>query len=228
MAEWTLGIDTSTDVRAGLAYSGAAEPATVWALAERDPRAHAELLTPLLERLVCEAGIRLSDVDRFAVGVGPGPFTGLRVGIATARTLASLSSAPITGVCSLDIMAWQAVDAGLASEEFVVVSDARRRELYWAQFRGRTRVRGPFVGPAVEVPQLPVVGTASSLYAEVLGDRVVAGTPTQLDAGVLAAHVDQLADAGLEPLYLRAPDAQVPGARKTVVQRAQPQLKGRM
>lgn len=226
MSNWTLAIDTSTDVRVGLAYRDGSDDVRVWSLAEPDPRAHAELLTPLLERLVSEAGIRLRDIDQFAVGVGPGPFTGLRVGIATAHTLASLSRAPIIGVCSLDVMAWQAVDSGLAPDEFVVVSDARRRELYWGRFQGRQRVDGPFVGAASDIANLPVLGTASGMYSDVLGDRVVAGSPTELDAGVLAANVHEMVDAGLEPLYLRAPDAQVPGARKPVVQRAQPRLKG--
>lgn len=218
---WILGIDTSTDVRVGLARDGE----VVAVRAERDSRAHAELLTPLVVGLVGDAGIGLGDLDAVAVGVGPGPFTGLRVGIVTARVIASLGGVRVRGVCSLDIVACQLVNMGIAPDEFVVVSDARRRELYWARYRDGRRVGGPSVGAPGDLPALPVTGTGSGLFADVIGDRVIVGGPAELDAGVLAARVDDLPDAGIEPLYLRAPDASVPGARKKVTQRAQPRLR---
>ena len=127
---WTLGIDTSHHVAAGLARDG--EP--VASEVVPDTRAHGETLIPLVQRLCASVGIAVTDVGAYAVGMGPGPFTGLRVGIVAARTLASVSGRPLHGVCSLDVLAAQWVDA---PPEFVVASDARRREFYWALYRAR-------------------------------------------------------------------------------------------
>lgn len=208
-----VGIDTSTDVRAGVAVAGR----VVASGAVADPRAHAEQLAPLLQRLVAGAGLSLADVDRIVVGVGPGPFTGLRVGVVTAATLAEVLGVEVRGVCSLDAVAAAWASAG-APEEFAVVSDARRREVYWARYdaSGR-RTGGPFVTPPDAVPPLPLAGPGASL---VPGGDVVG--PTELDAGVLAARGEHLADAGLEPLYLRRPDAEVPTRVKSTL--AQPRL----
>lgn len=204
-----LGVDTSTDVCAGLARDGE----VVASAAIHDRRAHAEQLTPLIRRLLSEAGVSFSDLDAIAVGVGPGPFTGLRVGVVTATTLAFVEDVPVRGVCSLD-----AVAAGWtgAPDEFAVVTDARRHEVYWARYAGGRRVDGPHVGPAGEVPSLPLAGPGATLV------RPDVAGPTELDAGVLAAHALELPDAGLEPLYLRRPDAEVPTRRKSTL--VQPKL----
>jgi tRNA threonylcarbamoyl adenosine modification protein YeaZ len=102
-ARLVLGIDTSTVVNVGLAFGG-----TVLATAtENDARAHVEELMPLVMRCLTAAGRRLSDVDQIVVGLGPGPFTGLRVGIATARVLSTVLSTPLHGICSLDVIAAQ-------------------------------------------------------------------------------------------------------------------------
>lgn len=220
MSDWVLGIDTSTDVCVGLARDG--ELVGSWRLDDR--RAHAEHLQVLINQACSEQGIGLSDISRVAVGLGPGPFTGLRVGIVTARTLAGLGPGfPQTlaephGVCSLDIVARQFVrDGGVPAQGFVVVSDARRKELYWARYGADgVRLGAAQVSAPTELPDLPIVGPAAGLYPEVIGDRVVAG-PRQLDAGVLAASIDLLPDAGVEPLYLRRPDATVPTTRKSAL-----------
>ncbi len=139
MSEWVLGIDTSTDVCVGLARDGVA----VVSARVDDRRAHAEHLQRLINRACSEQDIAISDIGRVVVGLGPGPFTGLRVGIVTARTVAALggdfpaSIAEPKGVCSLDIVARQAVLGHDPHSEFVVASDARRRELYWARLRLR-------------------------------------------------------------------------------------------
>uniref|UniRef100_UPI000DF766C3 tRNA (adenosine(37)-N6)-threonylcarbamoyltransferase complex dimerization subunit type 1 TsaB n=1 Tax=Desertihabitans aurantiacus TaxID=2282477 RepID=UPI000DF766C3 len=151
----TLGLDTSGVVAAGLARG-------TEVLASRshdDTRAHVEQLTPLVQALLAEAGAGWDDLTRVVVGVGPGPFTGLRVGIASAEVLALALGLPCTGVCSLDVLALQAVRAGAVTGDFVVVTDARRREVYRATYAADgTRTSGPEVGPAEQVPALPVVG----------------------------------------------------------------------
>ncbi len=127
-----LGIDTSTGVTAALA-----RPHQV--LASRAVTAtnqHAEQLMPLISEVVAESGHTLADLAGIAVGIGPGPFTGLRVGIVTAQTLSYVLDVPLRGVCSLDIVALTFA-ATHPDRGFTVVSDARRKELYWATYDRR-------------------------------------------------------------------------------------------
>ena len=213
-----LGIDTSGVVCAGVAVDGAVVASGV----VPDTRAHAEQLMPLIQRVIAEAGLTLAEVDKIAVGVGPGPFTGLRVGVVAAITLGEALGVPVRGVCSLDVLARQAMDeeavesSGSAvgdpsvepvetTASFLVATDARRKEWYWASYQadGR-RAAGPFVGSPESLPELPRVGPVTE-------------RPIDLDAGVLAVIAGDLPDAGLEPLYLRRPDAEVPTARKSTL-----------
>jgi tRNA threonylcarbamoyl adenosine modification protein YeaZ len=198
-----LGIDTSALVCAGVAV----DTAVVASGVVPDARAHAEQLLSLVTRVLDEAGLGgPTGVDAIAVGVGPGPFTGLRVGVAAAAVLAEALGVPVRGVCSLDVLASQAVVSGLVPDgDFVVATDARRHEWYWARYGtdGR-RLAGPFVTAPADLPDLPAFGA-------------VTGTPLALDAGHLAAIAWDLPDAGLEPLYLRRPDAEVPTARKSTL-----------
>ncbi len=209
-----LGIDTATDVRAGVARDGKAVAADVFA----DRRAHAEQLLPLVQRVLAAAGATSSQLTGVVVGVGPGPFTGLRVGVAAAVTLAEALGVPVRGVCSLDVVALEWVDRGDApADGFVVVADARRKEVYWAAYDGTgARVDGPFVTAPGEVTDLPLGGPGATLTG-----RTCAG-PDAIDAGIMAAAGDRLVDAGLEPLYLRRPDAEVPTTRKSTL--LQPRL----
>jgi len=205
-----LGVDTSTSVNVGLARG-----AEVLARGTvTDAMAHVEQLTPLIARCLSEAGLTPRDLSVVVVGLGPGPFTGLRVGIVTARVLASALGLSQHGVCSLDVIALQHAQTGAATD-FLVATDARRREVYWARYSAAGhRLAGPAVGSPDELPRLPTVGPASDLYA----DRLVpAAGPRALDAGVLATHGLTLPDAGHEPLYLRRPDAMEPGRRKSVL-----------
>jgi tRNA threonylcarbamoyl adenosine modification protein YeaZ len=206
----TLGIDTSTVVCVGLASAGQVLASTV----VDDPHAHAEQLMPLVRQTLADAGFKVAEVTQVAVGVGPGPFTGLRVGVAAAATLAEVLGVPVLGVCSLDVLAQQALPR-LDAEESIVASDARRKELYWAVYSllGE-RLRGPFVTAAEELPALPTCGPAARLYP-LAGS--VNDAASQLDAGVLAATADRLPRTSLEPLYLRRPDAEVPQRRKSVL-----------
>ncbi|MFW6598793.1 tRNA (adenosine(37)-N6)-threonylcarbamoyltransferase complex dimerization subunit type 1 TsaB [Propionibacteriaceae bacterium Y2011] len=214
-----LAVDTSGLVCAGVAHAGQVVASEVVA----DSRAHVEQLTPTVAAALSAAGVGLADVDAVVVGLGPGPFTGLRVGIVTGWTLAAVSGIEVHGICSLDVLAaqWVGPDAtggtGSGSGEFVVCADARRKELYWARYVGTERVGGPYVTEPAALPDLPIIGPGTSLYGDVLGDRVAAGGPTQLDPGVMAAVGLQLPSAGTEPLYLRRPDAAVSTNRKSAL-----------
>ena len=198
-APLVLALDTSTVVNVGLARGDQVlATATV-----ADQMAHVEQLMPLVSECVDAAGIRMADLDQLIVGLGPGPFTGLRVGVVTARVLSYALSLELRGVCSLDVLAAQFVGAG--QSEFAVATDARRREVYWARYSPRgLRLEQPKVSRPSDVPSLPVIGPAADLYGDQL--QVVPG-PRSMDPGVLATSGATLPDAGHEPLYLRHPDA---------------------
>lgn len=227
-----LAVDTSTPaVTAGVCrlVEGGRGPAVI-TLATRvteDARAHAELLTPHILDCLAEADLVPDDLDAVVVGVGPGPFTGLRVGMATAAAFADALGRPVYGVCSLDGLAWRARAAGVTGD-LLVVTDARRREAYHARYSpdGR-RVAGPTVGPAADISTEGVdhvVGDATRLD-ELVGrtpragtggggtgapDRLVSPDPAGLVAAAAADLLNGVAPAPLEPLYLRRPDAVPP------------------
>jgi tRNA threonylcarbamoyl adenosine modification protein YeaZ len=178
-----------------------------------DPMRHGELLAPQIAAVLDAAGATRLDLSGVAVGVGPGPFTGLRVGVVTARVLGAALGVPVHGACTLDVLA-----AGVALDEpFVVAIDARRREVYSASYdaTGR-RLCGPTVGPAAAVATArPVVGRGALLHPDAFPQRVGPEHPSAavLAAAVVEGRIEVLAP---EPLYLRRPDAAPPGARKRV------------
>jgi len=186
-------------------------------LVSERPLQHGEQLAPLIERVLRETGLVRQDLTAIGVGIGPGPFTGLRVGLVTARTLGFVLELPVYGVCTLDVLAVEAADTGAVGEEFVVATDARRREVYLASYDAAgVRVDGPVVGKAADhATDRPVVGEGAVLYPESFPHR--AG-PTQPSAGwlarVIAEERAELHDP--EPLYLRRPDAATPGTPKRV------------
>ncbi len=179
---------------------------------------HGEQLAPLIEQVLASAGITPAGVTGIAVGVGPGPFTGLRVGLVTARTLAHVLDVPVHGVCSLDALAAEAVATGVVDGDFLVATDARRKEVYLASYDGNGRRQSaPVVErPAVLASDLPVVGEGAALYP---GAFPNARTPLRPDAAWLARAViaQQVEVSGPEPLYLRRPDAEIPRAAKAVL-----------
>ncbi len=176
---------------------------------------HGEQLAPLIERTLADAGVVRQDLTALAVGVGPGPFTGLRVGLVTARTLAHVLEIPVYGVCTLDVLAVEAVDTGAVIGDFVVATDARRKEVYLASYDEEgVRLAGPVVDrPDVLATHAQAVGEGALLYPESF--PTPAG-PRRPSAGWLARTVAgeraELSDP--EPLYLRRPDAAMPGPRK--------------
>jgi tRNA threonylcarbamoyl adenosine modification protein YeaZ len=217
-AQLILAVDTSTSVQVGLAD----DARVVARRGVDDSRRHVEQLTPLISQTLSEAGTSPAELTKIICGVGPGPFTGLRVGIATARTLGFALNVPVRGVCSLDVLAAQWLATNPPDGEFVVCTDARRREVYWARYRvgdarpaGR-RLEGPVVTPPDAVPALPTGGPAAATESMITSDPAA---PAILDAGALALIGDRLPDAGIEPLYLRSPDADPPRGRKSVLAR---------
>lgn len=202
MNDIVLAIDTATPaVTAGVLRRG---PSGVDVLAERvtlDARAHAERLTPNVLGALCEAGLGMVDLDAVVIGCGPGPFTGLRVGMATAAAYGHALDVPVFGVCSLDAIG---VDT---AGEVLVVTDARRREVYWARYRDGVRVEGPAVNAPSDVPARSVAAVAGSPEHAALFDLPYVA-PVQPTASGLVRAVDWASGGQpLVPLYLRRPDA---------------------
>ena len=221
-----LAIDTSTSAIAVALHDGTRTLAEHTTL---DARRHTEHVAPGIAAVLAEAGKTPEDVDAVAVGVGPGPFTGLRVGMVTAAVFAHARGIPVHGVCSLDALAHGAVRSGAVDAEFVVATDARRKEVYWARYAavpgtggaGRRAVR--LTDPAVDYPArvgemlggAPVVGRGPLLYPE---DLAPAAGPLDVSASALAevalAELAEGRDLPVEPLYLRRPDAAPSHPRK--------------
>jgi tRNA threonylcarbamoyl adenosine modification protein YeaZ len=165
---------------------------------------HGEMLAPGIAEVLGRAGAISQDVTAVAVGVGPGPFTGLRVGLVTARTMALALDIPVYGVCSLDVVAAGAIDGGLT--DFLVATDARRKEVYVASYAEGRRVSGPDVAsPADVANDGPVVGRGALLYPDAFPD---ARSPENPRAAVLCDVVvrERFELLDPEPLYLRRPD----------------------
>ncbi|MEV5649037.1 tRNA (adenosine(37)-N6)-threonylcarbamoyltransferase complex dimerization subunit type 1 TsaB [Nocardia sp. NPDC052254] len=220
-----LAVDTATPaVTAGLVeLEQAATAPQVRTLASRvtvDARAHNEVLTPQILACLEETGRARTDIAAVVVGIGPGPFTGLRVGMATAAAFGDALGLPVHGVCSLDAIAaeaWPEVPAGSESSngssaaELLVVTDARRREVYWARYRRGGRVEGPGVCKPADLDSGDATAIAGSPSHVDFFDLPVLPVETPSPAGLVrCAAPDLLTRAtpqSLVPLYLRRPDA---------------------
>lgn len=198
-------------------------------------RARQESVTPLLHELLHRSGLTLSQVGGVAVGVGPGLFTGLRVGVETAKTLAQVTGVPIVGITSLDALAYAVRHT---PRRIAAVIDARRSEVYSALYRavpgGVMRERGYEVHApdrlAAELQAMPdevmAVGNGAMLYRHVLEEI---GSRIEF-ASSMAAHPDAAALVELAvprflreehdrpfdvvPLYLRRSDAEIAWDRR--------------
>lgn len=202
MSVIVLTLDTATPaVTAGVVRRDGPELTVLAQRVTVDPRAHAERLTPNALAALADAGLSMRDLDAVVVGCGPGPFTGLRAGMATAAAYGHALDIPVHGVCSLDAIGVHTTGDAL------VVTDARRREVYWARYRDGVRT----AGPAVDAPGAVEPGAASYVagspdHAALFGLAVREPTaPTP--AGLAAAVADWDAPAPLVALYLRRPDA---------------------
>ncbi|WP_448858244.1 tRNA (adenosine(37)-N6)-threonylcarbamoyltransferase complex dimerization subunit type 1 TsaB [Corynebacterium propinquum] len=226
-----LTIDTSTPTLVtGVVHTLADGTVAATENTVENTRAHNELLMPTVFELLESTGIKLSELAAVVVGCGPGPFSGLRVGMATASGLGHALGIPVYGVCSHDAIAWRALHAtdtldaagattGEPSDNVLVATDARRRETYWATYCGNRRVAGPDVGPAETLqPDVDRV-VAHPEIAQRLPEKLqklAAGeaTPAVPSARGLVAVADfAAAPQPLTPLYLRRPDAKEPAAK---------------
>jgi tRNA threonylcarbamoyl adenosine modification protein YeaZ len=214
-----LAFDTATPAVTVALHDGTS---VVASSSQVDARRHGELLLPAVDRVLAEAGTRLDAVTGVVVGVGPGPYTGLRVGLMTADTFGLALGVPVHGLCTLDALAYAAADAGLTGP-FVVATDARRKEVYWARYDDpRTRAGEPAVDRPADLAEavagLPAVGAGAALYPDTFTD---ARGPAHVSAAALASLAAERLAAGAallppRPLYLRRPDAQVPKNYKVV------------
>lgn len=213
-----LALDTSTPAVTVALHDGERVVAEVTTV---DARRHTELLMPQVVEVLSAGHASRRDLTGIAVGVGPGPFTGLRVGLAAARTLGAALDLDVRGVCSLDVLAHEVVAVGRADGPFAVASDARRREVYWASYdaHGR-RSHGPAVASAADVAAsvglLPAAGAGARLYPDAFARELDPEFPSagRLAEAVVAGSVETLAP---DPLYLRRPDATPATTRKSVL-----------
>ena len=254
-----LALDSSATASVALARVHGSEAGASFEILARyeseDTRSHAEVMGPYAQAALQDAGVRGEDLDAILTGTGPGPFTGLRAGIVTARALGFAWSVPVYGMMSLTALAERAVSGVVAGEagvdtageenaerafasaesaeliegaELLVLSDARRREVYSARYRvnaeGYSLVDGPNVCPASEI--LPggapsyAYGYGAGLYSEALEEH---GWTIVESARGVHPHAEYLVAAaarlGVENLsedtsaqYLRDSDAKVPAA----------------
>lgn len=203
-----LALDTATPA----VTAGIVRLEDLATLAERvtvDARAHAERLTPNVIEALAAAGLTMADLDAVVVGCGPGPFTGLRAGMATAAAYGHALGIPVHGVCSLDGI------GRLTSGDTLVVTDARRREVYWARYHDGVRTDGPAVNAPADVDAGPARAVAGSPEHAALFDLPRCEPVYPTPAGLAMAVPDWSAEpAPLVALYLRRPDAK-PLAAKT-------------
>lgn len=221
-----LCLDTSSATAVAVVRDGA----VVGRARNDSARRHAESIAPLVREALAEAGIAgpLADAGlaQVAVGTGPAPYTGLRAGLVTARALARACGASAAGASSLDVVARQALDVLAPDAQVLAVSDARRRELYWAVYRAQgpddvVAVSGPHVGAAQQVANalrdldaLLVSSGPLPAHASDALSQAPTGPAVTLDPAVLLRLVGARAERGetdrlgTEPLYLRRPDIQ--------------------
>jgi tRNA threonylcarbamoyl adenosine modification protein YeaZ len=222
-----LTLDTSTPAVTA-AVSRVSRPELVETVATHTEVAtnrHGELLAPMIETVLREAAATPGDLAAIGVGLGPGPFTGLRVGIMTAAALGDALGIPVYGECSLDV-----ISSSLPHGEnrYAVLTDARRKQVYWASYDDTGgRVEGPDIATPADLEAhltgrvTHLAGAGALAYREHFGGFTIVEEPAYPDAAALgrliAAKVTSAAPGDdLTPLYLRRPDATPPGRPKQV------------
>ncbi|MGO2559222.1 tRNA (adenosine(37)-N6)-threonylcarbamoyltransferase complex dimerization subunit type 1 TsaB [Brachybacterium sp.] len=232
-----LGIDTSGAVSTAVARGDLTGPAPEILQVRSDERSrhHDEVLLSLIDETLSAAGVERGELTGVVVGRGPGPFTGLRVGLVSARSIAAVLGVPLYGLSSLDSLAHQALAALDPAPQgpltIGVALDARRREVYHARYRREVsgeiiRTAEPAVHSPAEVAEVltacdVLVGSGTAMYPEQLpatADLVhVDAGHLILAAAALSARGEDLTST--EPMYLREPDAAKPTARKSALGR---------
>lgn len=210
---FALVIDTATAaVSAGIAEVTDDQVAMVAEDQVVDGRRHGEALAVLIDGCLGKAGLTIASLGAVVVGVGPGPFTGLRVGLVTAAAIADARGIPAYGVCSLDAIATD-------DDSLLVATDARRREVYWATYERGRRTAGPNVDKPAEISTTATkaAGAGTKLYDLGLPttgpDYPVLHNLARRAADRIREHAES---DPLTPLYLRRPDVAEPGERKKV------------
>jgi tRNA threonylcarbamoyl adenosine modification protein YeaZ/ribosomal-protein-alanine acetyltransferase len=205
-----LAFDTSMAACSVCVYDAARDVTLARALQFMD-RGQAEALAPMVQNVVAESGFRFADISRIAVTIGPGTFTGVRIGLAMARGLGLSLGIPAIGINSLAAIAANEKPGGLP---LAVAADARMGEVYFATFdKSGLEISAPAAvtlddaRKIISARKFCVVGTGAELVAQGLDHaRGRAGDlPVAANFARLAATLDP-ADAPPEPLYLRAPD----------------------
>jgi tRNA threonylcarbamoyl adenosine modification protein YeaZ len=211
-----LIIDTSSVVSVAALETGQDGPTLLAGFNGTDTHRHAEDLAPAVEQVLAEAGWTRPQI--VVTGEGPGPFTGLRVGMAMAEALAFAWGVEVSGCCSVDGLAHGLVGTPGTEQGFVAALDARRKELYWARYDalGR-RVDGPHVGAVSELPPgVPVAGAGVAARADDLEESGTPSVPGTEHRFVDAGDLGRFWAAAGEPVtaprarYLRESDAVVP------------------
>ncbi|GAA4400705.1 tRNA (adenosine(37)-N6)-threonylcarbamoyltransferase complex dimerization subunit type 1 TsaB [Tsukamurella soli] len=200
---FVLALDTATpSLTVGVVDLDPHAPHAATVLAQRgqtNSRGHAEVLTPFILECLAETGVARADLGAVIVGCGPGPFTGLRVGMATAAAFGDALGIEVHGVCSLD-----AIGVG-GDGDVLVLTDARRREVYWARYADGVRTAGPGVCAPAE---FGLDGDWRAATVDGGGARVLAeGAPTPATLAAVGAPLIGTPPRPLVPLYLRRPDA---------------------
>lgn len=220
----TLGIETSTE-SVGVAIGGHEGVLASFEVARG--RRHAETLVPAVEFVCRQADVDLRDLGVIAVDVGPGLFTGMRVGIATAKALAMALRLPMIGISSLDLLAFPVRHT---DRVVVPVVDARKGEVFWAMYRhvpgGVQRVTEPTVGAVEDLvadlmarsQETLCVGDGAERYrqdildgyrCEITGPRFPSAAPLVELAHARALREEWVTPNEIAPIYLRQPDAQI-------------------
>ena len=174
---------------------------------------HAERIGQALQDVLTQSGLRATQIDRVVVGLGPGPFTGLRVGLAAAQFFALGANAELVGVCSLDAIALSFYQQNPDAGSLLVSTDARRKEVFWASYQGVSngmpvRVLGPNVNKAEDIKNYLDLDAhqTTDLLATALALGQIAFSESKTELGV---------NLDVSPIYLREPDA-TPGKGKRV------------
>jgi tRNA threonylcarbamoyl adenosine modification protein YeaZ len=214
-----LAIDTSSAAITAAIVDVSAAPDVRAERVTLNARGHGEYLAPGIAACLTSVGVTPGDLRAIVAGTGPGPFTGLRVGLVTAAVMGEVLGIPTYGVCSLDAIAAAVPEGG----QLLVATDARRKEVYWARYLDGARIEGPEVSRPASLAAggAAAAGAGARLYADVLGLPLLG--PDYPSAAALAGLAADRVRTGaasepLSPLYLRRPDAVAPGTPKAVTQ----------